>query len=141
MSSRVTGTTVKGVDLIRNNNRWTEARFKAFIKGQLRSATRKWGPIQEVKKNARVGRGLYLCNGCKNHVPVTLPPLTGSKRIPNVFVDHILPVIDPSTGFTDWDSVIERMFVEQDGLQILCKDCHDKKTSREREASNRNKNA
>ena len=50
----------------------------------------------------------------------------------NIAVDHIDPVVNPTTGFVSWDNLIERLFVEKDGLQLLCKACHDEKTSDER---------
>lgn len=105
-----------------NNGQWTQARFNSFIKGLLRKGTMRWGPIQQAKKDARVDRGLYLCNGCK-----TVVPLTVDKK-KNVFVDHIEPI----GKFESWDKVVEKMFCEQDNLQVLCKDCHDRKTKEER---------
>lgn len=104
----------------RNNNTWTEARFKGFIKSALRSASLKWGPKNEVKKSARVDRGKYICAICKCVVPATI--LENGKRKPNVFVDHINPVIDPAVGFVSWDVFIERLFCDSKGLQLLCKD-------------------
>lgn len=124
----------KRVDKPHNNGQWSKARFNSFIKSTLRRATVRWGPIQTVKKKARVKRGWYFCAGCKTKVPSSLPPdKKGGKRIPNVFVDHINPIIDPSMGFVNWDIVISRMFCEEDGLQLLCKACHDKKTNDEKE--------
>lgn len=120
----------------RNNGQWTEARFKAFIKGVLRDATNKWGPKQTTKKKAWIKRGIYKCVGYKrrsHNVRVTLPPSApGKRRIHNVQVDHIKPVIDPKKGFTSWDDMIERMFCEEEGLQVLCNDCHRRKTKDER---------
>ena len=78
-------------------------------------------------------RGVYKCVGYKrrwHHVPVSIK--VGGKRVRNVAVDHIKPVICPVSGFTSWDDMIERMFVEGSGFQILCKSCHDKKTGDER---------
>lgn len=122
----------------RNNGEWTEARFKSFIKSLLRQGTRKWGPINSVKTKARVSRGVYECALCKKHVPPTIK-LDG-KRVKNIAVDHIDPIIDPHTGFTDWNDTIERMFCEEDNLQLLCRDCHKTKTAEEREiAKQRNK--
>ena len=43
-------------------------------------------------------------------------------------MDHIIPVVDPKTGFTTWDEYIERLFVPKGGWQMLCKSCHDTKT-------------
>ena len=52
-------------------------------------------------------------------------------RAKEIEVDHIEPVVDPDVGFTTWDDFIERLFVEEDKLQVLCKDCHKKKTAEE----------
>ncbi len=109
---------------------WTEARFNSFIKGGLRQLTRRWAPISECMKDARVSRGLYECAQCKNHVPPTVK--VGMKRVKNVAVDHIDPIIDPHKGFTTWDECINRMFCEKENLQVLCKDCHDEKSLEER---------
>lgn len=113
----------------RCGGRWTEAAYNSFIKNQLRQATRKWGPINDCLKNARVKRGLYKCADCGEHVPPTLK--VGGKRARNVFVDHEPAVIDPEKGFTTWDDCIERMFCELESLQLLCKSCHDKITAEE----------
>jgi hypothetical protein len=53
------------------------------------------------------------------------------KRIKNIFVDHIEPVGGRETS-GGWDGVIERLYCEIDGLQVLCKACHDLKTKEER---------
>jgi len=121
----------------RCSGQWTEARFNSFIKSALRQASRRWAPIQQAKTNARVSRGLYECAHCKGHVPPTIR--NGSKRDKNVFVDHIHPIIDPAKGFTTWDECIERMFCELDGLQVLCKDCHDTKTNEEKQIAKQRK--
>ena len=109
---------------------WTEARFRSFITSNLRSATRKWAPIQTAVKEARVSRGIYECASCKEHKPKT--SIVDGKRVNNCNVDHIHPIVDPATGFTTWDEYIERMFVEIDKLQVLCYTCHEEKTNEER---------
>lgn len=114
----------------RNGNQWTEAKYNSFIKGALRKQWMRWGPNNNCKRNARVSRGLYLCEGCKQHIPASI--VIDGKRKNNVFTDHINPVIDPHVGFIGWDSVVDRMFVEEDVLQCLCKACHDEVTAEER---------
>ena len=109
---------------------WTESKFNNFIRNQLRGATRKWKPIQDAKKEAQVERGIYRCASCGENVPLTIKQ--GRKRITNVFVDHIKPIVDPEVGFTTFDDFIDRMFCNKENLQVLCGDCHDKKTSEER---------
>ncbi len=123
----------------RCGGKWTESKFNSFIRNQLRSATRKWEPIQNVKKKANLSRGVYICNGCKQQVPPTIR--RGAKRVTNIFVDHIQPIVDPEVGFTTFDDFINRMFCEEDNLQLLCGDCHDVKTTEERRiAAERRKN-
>lgn len=125
----------------RCGGRWTEAQFRSFIKGNLRRATQKWAPIHECSKAARVGRNEYQCAGCGSIVPSTVRDESG-KRVKNIHVDHIKPVIDPSLGFTTWDDCIEGMFSEVDNLQLLCSACHKIKTDEEKEiAKERRANA
>lgn len=120
----------------RNSGQWTESRFNSFIKSALRAASSRWGPKFQCIKNAKVGYGQYKCDMCGTVGPPTLPPPEGKKRrINNIAADHIEPVIDPAVGFVDWDTVIERMFVEVDGYQALCAACHTAKTAREREVA------
>lgn len=123
-----------------NNGTWTSARFKSFIISQLRAATQRWGPKATCIKNARVRRGVYLCEGCNLEGPATLPPAEGNKRrIKNIVADHIDPIVDPAIGFTSYDDWIERCFVELEGYQALCHKCHTVKTAEEREIAKKRK--
>lgn len=114
----------------RNGGQWTEARFRSFIRSQLRAATMRWGPISSCLRDARVSRGMYLCAGCQKEVPPTTK--AGRKRVKNIHVDHIKPIVDPAVGFVSYDMLIERMFSEKDNLQVLCNDCHTEKTNKEK---------
>lgn len=123
----------------RCGGQWTEARYRTFITSILRQGSRRWAPISQVQKEANVGRAQYKCAGCGEIVPPTVKE--GRKRVKNILVDHIDPIVDPEVGFTTWDEYIERMFVEKDKLQLLCKDCHDAKSMQERAiATERRKN-
>lgn len=118
------------VDKPHNGGTWTEARKTSFIKSALRGA--RWGPRYECIKQAKVGYGLYKCALCGTVGPPTLPPEEGKKnRRKNIAADHIDPVVDPKVGFVDWNTFIERLYVELPGWQALCYDCHSKKTREE----------
>ncbi len=114
----------------RCGGRWTQARFNSFIKSGLRGLTRRWAPINDVDKAATTKRGFRMCAGCNREVPVT--EVRDGKRQKNTFVDHIKAIVDPETGFTTWDDVVERMFCEADNLQVLCYECHTEKSNEER---------
>lgn len=116
----------------RNGGTWTEGQFNSFIKSMLRRGSTRWGPKYACKKAARhphkllneKGRLVFhsLCASCNKLYPET-----------QCAVDHIDPVVDPNVGFQGWDKIIERLFCEVDRLQVLCKDCHDEKTKKEKE--------
>lgn len=93
---------------------------KEWIKLAIRRASYKYPPRYTAKVNARRGRNQYECALC-------------NKLFPNksVQVDHKNPVIDPSTGFVDWNDYVHRMFCDLDGFQILCTDCHIAKSKEE----------
>lgn len=115
----------------RNGNKWSESQFNSFIKSMLRRGSTRWGPKYTCKQKARLpdkypndkGRLVFhsTCASCGGIFPET-----------TCSVDHIEPVVDPNKGFTSWDDVIERLFCEEDGLQVLCKECHDIKTNKEK---------
>lgn len=83
------------------------------------------------KKRAHVSRGIYRCECCGEDVPATVIDEVKRKRVTNIFVDHIKPVIDPEVGWVSWDSTIENMFCELDNLQLLCGSCHKIKSQEE----------
>lgn len=114
----------------RNGNTWTEARFRSFIRSQLRAASMRWAPISRSLARSKVKRGMYHCEGCQQDVPLTVR--IDGKRVKNVHVDHINPIVDPAVGFVDWDTLIERMFCEDENLQVLCHSCHEIKTNEEK---------
>jgi len=122
-----------------NGGQWTASRMASFIKGGLRTLSRKWPPKYETLKRAMVGRRLdpttgkmsnrYQCAGCGNLFKAT-----------EVQVDHIDPVVSVTDGFIDWNEYIMRMFCEADGLQVLCSECHGIKTQNERQQRKEAKN-
>lgn len=117
---------------MRNGGSWTEARYRAFVVGALRSATRRYPPRNAALKNAFVEQRIskksnrlakhYRCAICRNLFTST-----------DIQIDHIEPVVDPKVGFVSWDVYISRMYCEVDNFQVLCKPCHKVKTKEERQ--------
>lgn len=97
---------------------------------------RRWPPKWSTLKEAFVGKKInkktgkqamhYRCAGCKKHYVAK-----------DVQVDHIQPVVDPTTGFLSWDVYIDRMFCDSVNLQVLCKTCHNTKTAKEKDDAKR----
>lgn len=118
------------------NPGWTEARFKSFVVSALRGAFRRWPPKFVVLKNAATERRInpasgkmamhYTCAACKVEFPLK-----------QVQVDHKLPVVDLKKGWLDYNTFIERLYVEARKLQVLCKACHKLKSAKERTARKR----
>lgn len=101
---------------------------KTFITQTLRRASRFWPPKNDCLISARVERGFYKCNMCGD--------VFKKKEIQ---VDHIIPIIDVKTGFTDYNDFVFNLFCHQDNLQCLCIPCHNGKTSVENERRKINK--
>lgn len=112
----------------RNAGTMTESAFWSFIRSGLRQKSRWWKPITECKlkaKRAYKGNNKrqkfeYQCNQCKNWFP--------EKQIN---VDHIEPAGSLNCA-ADLPGFVERLFCEQDNLQVLCTSCHDVKTKLEK---------
>jgi len=122
----------------RNNGQWTEARYRGFVRSALRKAWMKWPPNQATKRAARIERGVYMCAGYQRDAHLAPASIkVDGKRKNNVFTDHIEAV----GSHASWDDVIAGLFCEADNLQVLCKDCHDRKTKDERAAAANNKTA
>jgi 5-methylcytosine-specific restriction endonuclease McrA len=107
----------------RANSTWTEASFWGFIRGLMREGFKKWPPKYKAKQLAkRPYRGTnkrqrfeYQCAAC-----------TGWFTDKETQVDHIVPC-GTLKSWDDLSGFAERMFVETDGLQVLCKNCHENK--------------
>lgn len=97
--------------------------LNGYIFGALRKIWR-WHPERKLALTiAKVAGGtkeLYTCAQCDQMYP--------RKQ---VHIDHKVPVISPIDGFQGWDLYVEKLFVQFDDLQVLCKDCHQQKTQKE----------
>ena len=112
----------------RNNGSFTEAMFWGMIRSTLRNKSRWWKPIAQCKADARRKysgpnkrqRWEYQCAKCKKW---------WSEK--NINVDHILPAGSLQCA-NDLPGFVERLFIEVEGLQVLCVSCHDAKTKKEK---------
>lgn len=102
-----------------------EFNFYTFLRQGLRSLTRKFPPIYECLAKAKRPappdapprqRVAYECNICKGLFPAK-----------QVSVDHVLDA-GSLLSKEDITPFIERLFCGADGLQVLCKTCHDAKS-------------
>ena len=105
----------------RAGGEWTEAEFWSFLRSGLREKSRRWPPlVRQVfdavrRKNQSQNRRLkweYQCRRCEEWFPRN-----------QVEADHIL-ACGSLRSFSDLEGFAERLFVEVDGLQVLCGDCH-----------------
>jgi hypothetical protein len=113
----------------RNAGTMSESAFWTFIRSALRQKSRWWKPITECKLKARrpykgVNRRQkfeYQCNTCKKWFP--------EKQIN---VDHIVGAGSLNCS-ADLAGFVDRLFCEQDNLQVLCETCHNTKTQLEKQ--------
>ena len=130
MSSRVPKTRASGT--------MTEAGYQGFIRSMLRKGSMRWKPKYTVKQKARhhtklPGKTARLvfhatCAKCGELFPET-----------ETAVDHIQPIVDPAVGFESWDKFIENLYCEEEGLQVLCLECHLIKTAGEKQIATERK--
>lgn len=118
-----------------NSGTMTSSAFFSMIRSALRKASRWYKPIQECKMKARRPyKGLkklqkweYQCVECK-----------GWFMEKNMSCDHIIEC-GSLNSFDDIPEFCKKLFVEVDGLQMLCKEHHDIKTKTYREQLKLNK--
>lgn len=109
--------------------------FQTAVRGAIRRAFARSPKVRETlmkvrrevpkynKDGTRAKRDAvqYLCAVCQEWVSST-----------KIEVDHIEPVIDPSVGFVDWNTYVERIDCDVDNLRPICTTCHKNKTAQER---------
>ena len=109
------------VDTPYAGGRWSEAKYKAFVRSALRKAYMKWPVKQDVLIAAREpdpapkhgSKWIYQCASCGHW-----------WHMKEVAVDHIHEV----GSMADMNVFIATLFCEEDNLQVLCDGCHRVKT-------------
>jgi 5-methylcytosine-specific restriction endonuclease McrA len=95
-------------------------RKRAFIIQRLRRASLAWPPKNIARKRSWIKPGWHKCEGCG--------AITHYKDLQ---MDHIIPAVNPETGWVSYDDFIEKLFCGSEGYQGLCPKCHSKKTEEE----------
>jgi len=106
----------------RNSGTMTEAGFFQWLRQVLRKSSLYWKPISQVRKDAQVTykgdnkrrKYSYICSDCKKEYPAT-----------EINVHHKIEC-GSLKSFDDLSGFVERLFVEKEGLVVLCKKCHNK---------------
>lgn len=100
------------------------------LRSKIRSALRKvwlYSPARRaVKDRARVKKGLYQCEKC-------------GQFADKVDIDHInavgsTPGSRNATSEDTWDRMINNMFCDENGMQAICKPCHQEITNEQRKS-------
>lgn len=110
--------------------KWSEAKFWGYLRSGLRALYNKWPPKWEVLSQAKRAykgpikqqRWEFKCAQCEKYY-----------KQKEVSVDHVIPA-GALSSYDDIAGFVQRLFVGADGLQVLCKTCHDSKTQEERKA-------
>ncbi len=118
-----------------NSGTMTSSTFFSMIRSSIRRSSRFWKPSLECKLKARrkyVGPNTkqkweYKCAECSKYFM--------EKEIS---VDHIIEC-GSLNNFEDIPDFCRRLFVEVEGLQVMCDECHNIKTQAYREQLKLNK--
>lgn len=105
---------------------WTEARYFQFIRSALRQAYSRY-PVRFQAKKA-VERTV---TGSRHKYEYTCAECKGWFQGKDCQVDHIEPA-GSLNKYSDIGGFCKRLFCEVDGMQVLCKPCHQLKTNEER---------
>lgn len=108
---------------------WSDSRFWSFIRSALRAAWSrypvKWKVLDKAKRaykgTNKNQKYEYQCAECKEWF-----------KAKEVSVDHIIPA-GTLKCYADLPTFVEKLFVAEQDLQVLCtKKCHAKKSLEER---------
>lgn len=114
--------------------------LKEWLIWQIRRLSYRWPPRNECLREAGRTRNQFERNP-------GVDPRKVTRRVRNFFecadcekifprrgvsVDHVDPVVQPKIGWESWDIYLARLFCDAEGYQILCNECHDSKTEKER---------
>lgn len=120
-----------------------DKKLKGKIINSLRRLTYTFKPRSDKKNSLKVDKALFRCEKCsvlcyegsseENYGQYVINYINDKVIREKIQMDHIDPVIPPKKGWVwSWDEYIDRLFVDIDGWQGICKTCHDNKTNDEK---------
>jgi len=125
----------KKVPRTRNDGTFTEAQFRGWVRSNLRKMSQRWKPIyakinegsrpvteEDTAKWGKRIRKVYHCESCGQWFPRKY-----------ITADHIIPCGSLKDIEKDAGPFILRLLCEREGIQRLCTECHNFKTSKEKQ--------
>lgn len=112
----------------RAGNTWSEAALFGFIRSGLRQLSRRWPPLVEILRAKRVP---YTGPNKRRKWHIQCEVCGQFYFLDEVQVNHRVPC-GQLKSFADISGFCERLFVEQNGLSVLCELCHNSATKEER---------
>lgn len=119
------------VDRPRAGGEWTEAAFWGFLRSGFRQMSRRWPPI--VRHALHAARRPYVGPNARQKWEYSCAACGGWFAGKEIAVDHI-EALGPLKSWDDVAGFLQRLFVEVDGLRVVCHVCHERRTETDRAA-------
>ena len=116
------------------NGLWTTPRFYSFVRSALRRAFTRWPPNYAARKDARQP---YSGPNKRQQWQFKCALCGGWWMQKETQIDHKIEC-GSLRAFSDLSGFVERLFCEKDGLQVVCKKCHQEKTNLQRQLNKTN---
>lgn len=116
----------------RAGGEWTEAAFWGFLRSGFRQMSRRWPPI--VRHALHAARRPYVGPNVRQKWEYNCAACGGWFPGKAIAVDHV-EALGPLKSWADVVGFLQRLFVEVDGLRVVCEVCHERRTQGDRKAS------
>lgn len=116
-------------------------RIKRSIISYARRLSLSWEPRKRAKDKCKVAPALHRCSKCgilcyegqsqENYDKYLVQFPDELILFEGIKMDHIMPVVDPITGFDGWDKFFQGLFCDEMNFRGICSPCHDVKSNQE----------
>ena len=95
---------------------------RVFSRSEIRRKIVELTVVQHTDDSRKRVKNWCKCPVCKQFIPKSY-----------MQVDHVIPIVGITETLDDlsWDTVIDRIWCEENNLMAICKDCHKQKTKEE----------